>query len=54
MAVGGIPESARLAPILRVEAALHSMAYTKRYRLLKWFAPAKGDYTTAHLIHRAL
>ena len=46
-----MPESARLAPILRVKAAPRSMAYTNRHRLLKWFAPAKGGYTTAYLTY---
>jgi hypothetical protein len=54
MAVGGMPESARLAPILRVEAAPHIMAYAKLHRLLKWFTLAEGGYTAAHLTHRAL
>jgi hypothetical protein len=49
-----MPETARIALILRVEAAPRSMADAKYQRLLKWFAPTKGGYITAHLTHRAL
>jgi hypothetical protein len=44
-------KSARLALILKVEAIPRSIAYIKRYRLLKWFAPVKGGYITAYLTH---
>jgi hypothetical protein len=49
-----MPKTARIAPILKVEAALRSIANAKYQRLLKWFKPAKGGYITAYLTHRAL
>jgi hypothetical protein len=33
---------------------LESKLHAKNHRLLKWFAPAEGGYTAAHLTHRAL